>query len=101
MNTDGSLDLTFAGDGVLGDIDSIALGPGGKVVVGGSISPAAGQPLVGIARFNADGSRDDAFSIGSGFNDRVLTLAVAPDGKITAGGSSGPTTASAAVASPA
>ncbi len=86
LNTDGSLDLTFAGDGVLGDIDTIALAPGGKVVVGGSISPAAGQPLVGIARFNADGSRDDAFSIGSGFNDRVLTLAVAPDGKITAGG---------------
>ncbi len=82
INVDGSLD-TFDphADGV---VDSLALQPDGKILVGGSFSNIAGAPRKYIARLNPDGSIDAAFNPGAdGF---VEAIAVQPDGRIVAGG---------------
>lgn len=72
-NTDGSLDTTFGGDGIVtadfGDYDeiqSLALTSEGKVVAVGSTGSGNFADFA-IARFNADGSLDPTFSPGASF----------------------------------
>ncbi|MGH2945622.1 MAG: hypothetical protein ACRDPC_05065 [Solirubrobacteraceae bacterium] len=95
-NLDGSLDITFDGDGKLrttfAGVDAsaraVALQPDGKIV-------AAGEAGGGFAltRYNTNGSLDTSFggdgrvasSIGVG-NDRAEAVAIQGDGKIVAAG---------------
>jgi len=97
-NTNGSLDTTFDGDGKawlemaeIVDMYSFALQPDGKILAGGRSYLNGFNGL--IARFNSNGSVDTSF----GTNGRtsaslkgVFSLALQSDGKIIAGGSSGP-----------
>jgi uncharacterized delta-60 repeat protein len=89
LNRDGSRDAGFdAGWGTDGgSVQSIVLQPDGKILVGGFIYRFNGVPAHGIVRLNPDGSVDQAFQQGAGFNDAVVQLALQPDGKIVAIGS--------------
>jgi len=58
----------------------------GKILVGGDFTLYGSTSCNYIARLNTDGSYDSTFSIGTGFNASVRTIAVQNDGKILVGG---------------
>ncbi|MGB3013043.1 MAG: hypothetical protein WBB41_00350 [Candidatus Nanopelagicales bacterium] len=89
--SDGTLDTTFStnlGGGFNGNVWSVAAQTDGKVVVGGSFTAVNGVTSNRIARLNADGTVDAAFSanLGTGPDNDVLSVAVQTDGKIVLGG---------------
>ena len=102
---DGSVDPSFGSDGkVRTDFASsydwayaLALQPDGKIVVGG-VTDASGSRDFGLARYLPDGSLDTTFGDGGRVvanlrplsADTVYGLAVQPDGKILAGGTTFP-----------
>jgi uncharacterized delta-60 repeat protein len=67
-----------------GYVDSIALQPDGKALVGGSFTQLGGAGRSCIGRVNTDGSIDTNFNPGA--NSAVYSLTVQPDGKILVGG---------------
>lgn len=101
-NSDGSLDTTFAGDGIqttsFGLSDAaydVVLQSDGKIVVAGSTYDGLGD--FAVARYNADGSLDTSFG-GDGKVttdivevDNGLAVTAQVDGKIVVAGSSGGT----------
>jgi len=100
LNTDGSLDTSFSGDGkalipVGTGADygySVALQADGKIIVAGT-SVNSGANDFSVVRLNADGSLDTSFSgdgkllipVGSG-NDYGYSVAIQADGKILIAG---------------
>ena len=87
LNPDGSIDETFdIGTGFNNRVVSIAIQDDGKILVGGWYTSYNGTAQNGITRLNVDGSRDESFDIGTGFNDRVDSIAIQDDGKILVGG---------------
>jgi uncharacterized delta-60 repeat protein len=99
MNSNGSLDPTFAhggGHGANGGyISKLIIQPDGKVLIGGSFTSYNGTLRNGIARLNSDGSLDTSFDPGSGlFHDDltataafIRTMTLQPDGKLVIAGS--------------
>ena len=114
-NTDGSLDTSFSGDGIVttdfgatdGGID-VATQSDGKIIVAGSTSHqnvwswegdttihlVEGISDFALVRYNADGSLDTSFGTGGkvttdfGVTDVALSFAVLADGKIVVSGTS-------------
>jgi len=89
LNSDGSIDNTFnIGTGFNSTVETIQIQPDGKILVGGSFTSYNGTTINRFIRLNSDGSRDDTFSIGTGFggNGVVRTIAIQSDGKILFGG---------------
>jgi len=87
LNADGSLDSGFnPGTGSNGTIQTFALQPDGKVLIGGWFTSYNGTPCSRIARLNADGSLDSGFNPGTGVDGTVWSLALQPDGKVLIGG---------------
>jgi uncharacterized delta-60 repeat protein len=110
LNTDGTLDTTFNGDGkvlvpfnLLGpaggdDVATcLAIQADGKIVVGGSAQRSVnGDYDFAVARINFDGTLDSSFGngglttigfqAGGSLEDRATGVAVAPDGRIVVGG---------------
>ena len=88
LNADGMPDITFnAGNNADGIVESIAVQPDGKIVIGGLFSSFNSMPRNNIARLNTDGSLDASFNPGSGFNAPVLSIVAQADGRVIAGGS--------------
>ena len=76
-----------SGSGLDNSVESIALQPDGKVLIGGSFTSYNGTTRNRVARLNADGSLDTSFApTGSGLNNSVYSLALQPDGKVLVGG---------------
>jgi uncharacterized delta-60 repeat protein len=83
LNSDGSADSNFlagvnivaGGTGAGEEIDSIALQPDGKVLIGGDF---------GIVRLNPDGHRDTTFV--TTVNQNVNSIALQADGNVLIGG---------------
>lgn len=94
LNSDGSLDesLTFGGLRTFSDggVKSVALQKDGKMVVGGGFVGFNGVSTNRIIRLNSDGSRDNTFFIGTGFNTgfnyEVKKVVVLADSKIIVAG---------------
>src|SRR5690606_6433803 len=93
LNVDGSIDTSFNNEtGFVGTsihtkiVEKIILQPDGKILVGGWFTSYNGQNQKNIIRLNTDGSIDTSFSIGTGFNASVRTIALQSDGKILAAG---------------
>lgn len=91
LNTDGSKDTSFNAGNKIGTfcfVQSIIAQPDGKIVVGGSFTEFKGQndPQNRLIRFNADGTKDTTFKIGTGFNDIIDFIALKNDGKLLIGG---------------
>lgn len=99
-NFDGSLDLSFDGDGKVqtdfgaefATANSVAIQTDGKLVVAGIVS-VGGQFDFGVVRYLANGSLDPTFGSNGrvttavGFlNDHANSVAVQGDGKIVVGG---------------
>lgn len=91
-NSDGTLDTNFF---PVGSFDPYEFeffqpaGTGGGIYIGGDFTSYAGQTHNRIIKLSSDGSVDENFNAGSGFNRDVLTLVPARDesGKIYVGGS--------------
>ena len=83
LNADGSVDASFNPD-ANGAVNSLAVQPDGKVLVGGFFTTIGGQTRNNIARLNADGSADASFNPVA--DNTVISLAVQPDGKVLVGG---------------
>lgn len=86
LNADGTLDTSFLGNGVNGTVYAIVEQSNGKILIGGGFDTYDGTSRNFIARLNADGTLDTSFNPGNGPSDRVLVIAVQPDGKILVGG---------------
>ncbi|MEJ2406513.1 MAG: hypothetical protein P8171_19895 [Candidatus Thiodiazotropha sp.] len=82
LNSDGTVDSSFAvGTGF--DIIVLALAPAsdnsGDIYVGGTFTSYNGTNSNRIIRLNSDGTVDNSFSVGTGFDASVLTIAPATD----------------------
>jgi uncharacterized delta-60 repeat protein len=84
LENDGRLDRTLDA-GISGsEVNATAVGPDGKIFVGGFFQTFFGVIRRNIARLNTDGSLDPAFDASA--NGNVYAIAVQPDGKILVGG---------------
>lgn len=88
LNTDGSVDYTFAtGTGFNGPTWKVLIQPDGKILVIGGFTSYNGVAAAGIIRLNSDATIDTSFVYGTGFNStQVRALARRSDGKILVGG---------------
>jgi uncharacterized delta-60 repeat protein len=87
LNSDGSIDNTFViGGGFNGQVNTIQIQSDGKILIGGGFSEYDTAPSSGIIRLNSDGSVDNTFVVGDGFNNVVYTIEIQSDGKILVGG---------------
>lgn len=86
-NADGSVDTSFDAFSpgyIDGEVKAIALQTDGKILIGGSFTYFGGVNKAGIARLNADGSRDPTFN--GETTGTVNSIVVQADGKIVIGG---------------
>lgn len=74
------------GTGFNNTVSSMVLQPDGKILASGHFTQYNGQSRNRIVRINMDGTFDNSFTIGTGFNSFVVSIALQPDGKILAGG---------------
>jgi uncharacterized delta-60 repeat protein len=85
LNTDGSLDTTFAmaGTGLNYQVNTVVFDSAGRILVGGYNTGYNGTNSNYIARLNADGSLDTAFTanVGTGFNNEVQQILVTASGQ--------------------
>jgi uncharacterized delta-60 repeat protein len=102
LNTDGSLDRTFYGDGkvtfdLTGGMDGVfdvAIQSDGKIVAAGYACPSPTQCDFGVVRLSAGGSLDTTFSddgvatVDFGSNEGAEAIAQQADGKIVVAGRS-------------
>ncbi len=91
LNTDGSIDNSFnIGNSFEGgtntNVKSIVIQNDGKILVGGFFSSFNGTTTNNIARLNPDGTLDNTFNVGTGFDTEVNSIALQSDGKIIVGG---------------
>lgn len=90
LQPSGALDTGYrpqlAGGPVPPHVNSMALQPDGRLLVGGSFTSLNGAMRINLGRLNADGSTDTGFTTGWGFNDVVNTVAVDGRGLVTVGG---------------
>jgi len=88
-NSDATIDYTFdVGTAFSGNVGAFTTvlamveQTDGKFVIGGDFTSYDGNTSSAIVRINSDGSYDDTFNVGAGFNNRVYSLSYSPDGKI-------------------
>lgn len=89
VNSNGSYDASFVsqiGFNAGGKVNSMFLQSDNKIIVGGEFTSYNGVYSNRIVRINNDGTIDNAFNIGSGFNNRLRFVIVQEDGKILASG---------------
>ena len=87
VNSDVSIDNTFnIGTGFNDAVYDIELQADGKIMVGGFFSSYSGASNGKIIRLNTNGSIDNTFSAGTGFNNTVWVIKVQTNGKILVGG---------------
>jgi len=91
LNSDGSPDVSFVtniGTGFdLGFPETITIQNDGKILCGGGFETFDGIQSFKIARLNSDGTFDNSFNIGAGFNNGVTSIEIDPlVGKILVGG---------------
>ena len=76
----------FNGAGFNGTVNSITLQNDQKFIVGGDFTSFNSQTVNRLLRYNSECTIDNTFSIGSGFDNSVTTVAIQTDGKILVGG---------------
>jgi len=89
----GKVDLTFNtlddglnGDGFDNTVRTLFLQPDQNLIVGGDYLSLNGIPSSYLTRLKPDGSIDETFNTGTGFNGKIYTTYIQPDGKIIVGG---------------
>jgi uncharacterized delta-60 repeat protein len=91
INADGSIDQGFSpgfnpSAGANNYVNTIAIQPDGKIVIGGDFTSYLGTSRNRIARLNANGSIDASFNPGTGADNSIGTAVLQPNGKIIIGG---------------
>jgi uncharacterized delta-60 repeat protein len=87
LNTDGSIDSSFVvGTGFDSDAYTMTIQPDGKVLVGGSFTSYNGFAVNYFVRLNTNGSIDNSFNVGSGFNNQPFDISLTSNNTITIGG---------------
>ena len=92
LNADGTLDATFnsgsgTGSNQLNSVRATALQPDGKIIIAGGFSLYNGTARKGIARINANGTLDNTFVVGTGFNPAsISSVTLFEDGDILVAG---------------
>ncbi|WP_343747078.1 T9SS type A sorting domain-containing protein [Fluviicola sp.] len=87
LNTNGTLDATFnVGNGCNNVVNSIAVQPDGKILIGGKFNTFNSTIAPRLTRVLTNGSPDPSFAIGTGFNTTVSEIYLKDDGKIFVGG---------------
>jgi uncharacterized delta-60 repeat protein len=91
LNTDGSIDTTFnTGTGANNQVYIVSIQNDGKILVGGTFTTFNGVSSNYLVRLNIDGSTDNTFNQGTGFDQGafygVKSISIQPDGKIIVGG---------------
>lgn len=87
LNADGSVDATFnSGTGANFVVWDIELLTDGQCVIAGSFNMYDNQPCEGVAKLNANGTRNAFFNPGTEWDAVVKSVAVQPNGKVIAAG---------------
>jgi uncharacterized delta-60 repeat protein len=87
LNSDGSLDVNFnIGVGFDYGVSSISIQSDDKIIVGGRFTSFNGTARKSIARLNNDGSLDDSFNSGTGFDYSISSISIQEDRKIIVAG---------------
>jgi uncharacterized delta-60 repeat protein len=87
IGSDGILETTFnVSTGLNGIVRSVLLQSDEKVIVAGEFTSFGSIARNRIARLNRDGTLDEGFSVGTGTNNNVYSLALQDDDKILIGG---------------
>jgi len=88
LNSDGSVDTSFVyGTGFNNyNIGAISIQDDNKIIIGGGFTEYNGTPINYIVRLNTDGSIDNTFITGIGFDGDVNTINIQDDNKIFVGG---------------
>lgn len=87
LTSTGLIDSSFViGTGFNGQVNVVARQTDGKLVVGGSFTSYSGFSTTSIIRLNTNGTIDNTFHTGGGFDSDVFSIVVQPDGKILVGG---------------
>ncbi|SHK06382.1 delta-60 repeat domain-containing protein/Por secretion system C-terminal sorting domain-containing protein [Hymenobacter psychrotolerans DSM 18569] len=87
LSQTGALDTSFRPSiQIPGTVSAISLQPDGKIIVGGNFHEIGATVADNLARLNADGTLDVAFTNQCGTNRPVHTVKVQSDGKIVVGG---------------
>lgn len=87
LNNDGSIDNTFnVGEGFDNSVFDVQLQSDGKILLGGQFNFYDGSQSEKIVRLNTDGTIDNTFNTGTGFDGLVYVIKVQTDGKILVGG---------------
>src|SRR5262249_3684563 len=86
LNTDGSVDRTFAVGGGADDRVYAVGKQGNEIILAGDFHTFNLQPRRGVARLNEDGGLDLLFDPGTGFDNSVFTIGMQPTGKAVFGG---------------
>jgi len=88
LNADGTLDNSFnIGSGANSYVNAIFVQTDGKILVGGNFTKFNSSSLGRIVRLNPNGSIDNSFTVGTGFNSTIESIVLQPNGKILIGGS--------------
>ena len=86
LHANGSVDASFNSVTNAYEVFAVTLQPDGKVLIGGGFTTLNGTNRNHIARLNADGSLDSSFDPGLGPDQRIRSIALAPDGNVLIGG---------------
>ncbi len=85
---DGWFGPVIKGGSTINQVSYVALQPDGKMLVAGTFTYVAGQPnATGLVRLHSNGTIDNTFSVGTGVNGTINSLALQANGKILVGGS--------------
>jgi len=87
LNSNASIDNTFTpGTGFNDIVNKVLMQPDGKILVGGIFTSFNGTSRNRIARLNSDGTLDNTFNPGTGFDSTVYDISLQADGKIIVAG---------------
>ena len=87
LNVDGTIDTTFnVGTGFNNNVYDLDFDSNNKILVAGDFSEYAGSSVNRIVRLNTDGSIDNTFNIGIGFNGQGSSVYVDSSNKVLVGG---------------
>jgi uncharacterized delta-60 repeat protein len=90
LNSEGIIDTSFnQGTGANSSVHSISIQTDGKIIIGGLFTSFNGVVMNRIARLNTNGTIDNTFNIGNGFNatnSGIYSTLIQSDGKIIIGG---------------
>ena len=89
LNSNGSIDKTFYTGlpSPAGSTTNINILPNNKIIIVGGLTSYNGVAIKGIICLNSDGTVDNNFNTGTGFDIRPIQVLALPTGKIIIGGS--------------